>query len=162
VIGHPDAQVWLPLSEAATRLGLSRHQLRRRIRAGQLASRQVQGPHGPAYEVSQDPDATVASASRHADDRHGDATVTVTPPLAELVSLVRDTQAELMRSTAAAAMWQARAEFLASQLEQAQLALAAPKEPASQERPFSGDSDAMATEPTQPSTKTRRQWWRIW
>jgi hypothetical protein len=81
----------------------------------------------------------------------------VTPPLAELVSLVRDTQAHLLQATAAAAMWQTRAEMLASQLEQAQLALAAPKESAPQERPFSGDSEGLSAEPTQPVIR-ESQW----
>jgi hypothetical protein len=68
------------------------------------------------------------------------------------------------RCTAAAAMWQARAEHLAGQLEQAQLALAAPKEPASQNRPFLADSDGVSVEPTQTPAKTpqRVPWWAIW
>ena len=64
----PDAERWLPLAEAA-HLGLSCHQLRRRVRASQIASRQVVTPYGPAYEVRVDPDA-----------RHPGAAVTVTPP----------------------------------------------------------------------------------
>jgi hypothetical protein len=159
-----DVEVWLPLADAAPRLGLSRHQLRRRIRAGQIANRQVQGPHGLTYEVCLDPDATVTSGSRHPDDRNGDTTVTVTPPLAELVSLVRDTQTQLLQATAAAAMWQTRAEMLASQVERLQLALEAPKEPVSQERSQTVDSDAVSIEPTQTPSETHngRPWWRLW
>jgi hypothetical protein len=158
VTAHPDTQVWLPLGEAASRLGLSRHQLRRRVRAGQLASRQVQGPHGLAYEVCLDPDATVASGLRHPDDRNGDATATVTPPLAELVSLVRDTQAELVRTAAAAAMWQARAEHLGAQVEQLQRALPAPT---LTEEPLGGPSATSVSEPTrEPSKNGLGRWWR--
>jgi excisionase family DNA binding protein len=48
----------------------------------------------------------------------------------------------------------------------AQLALAAPKEPPSQERPISGDSEQVASEPTQTPLEQRngrpRAWWRWW
>jgi hypothetical protein len=164
VTANPDGEVWLPLAEAAPRLGLSRHQLRRRIRAGQIANRQVQGLHGLTYEVCLDSDATVPSASRHPDDRNGDATVMVTPPLAELVSLVRDTQTQLLQATAAAAMWQTRAEMLSNQVERLQLALEAPKEPASPERPQTSDSEGVAVEPTQTSSASpkRAPWWAPW
>ena len=157
----PDAAMWLPLNEAAARLGLSRHQLRRRVRAGQIASRQVQGPHGLAYEVSLDPDTTVTSGSRHPNDSHGDATVTVTPPLAELVSLVRDTQAQLLQATAAAAMWQTRAEMLASQLEQAQRALPAPT--TAETAPGSPSANgAVAPTQTPAEVSKRTPWWAPW
>ena len=61
-------------------------------------------------------------------------------------------------------MWQARAEFLAGQLEQAQLALAAPKEPTPQERPSLADSEGVPVEPTQTPSAPRngRPWWRLW
>jgi hypothetical protein len=85
----PDAERWLPLTEAAVHLGLSRHQLRRRVRGGQIASRQVVTPHGPVYQVRVDPDATLASAARTGHDRHGDAMAAVPPPLAELVGSAR-------------------------------------------------------------------------
>jgi len=126
---------------------------------GQLASRQVKGQHGLAYEVCIDPDATVTSGVRNGDDRHRDTTVTVTPPLTELVSLVRDTQAQLLQATAAAAMWQARAEHLASQLEQAQRAL---PEPVSSGRPQTSDSEGLSVEPTQTLSEAprARPWWR--
>jgi hypothetical protein len=43
--------------------------------------------------------------------------------------LLADTQAELVRTAAAAAMWQARAELLGAQVERLQRALEAPREP---------------------------------
>lgn len=163
VVVHPDAATWLSLTAAAEHLGLSRHQLRRRIKAGQLASRQVVGPHGPAYEVCVDPDATVASTARNGDDRHGSATVTVTPPLTEVVSLLRDTQAQLLQATAAASMWQTRAQHLGEQLEQAQRALPGPTP---QERPISSDSEGPVVEMTQQASssppRARPPWWRLW
>jgi hypothetical protein len=46
----PDG-AWLSLTEAALELGLSAKTVRRRVRAGELLSRQVATQHGPAYEV---------------------------------------------------------------------------------------------------------------
>lgn len=158
----PDAETWLPLAEAAAQLGLSRSQLRRRIRAGQIASRQIPGPHGPAYEVrivSADPDVTVTSTARHANDRHPAGSVTVTPPLAELVALIRDLQADVVSKAEAAAMWQARAEYLATQVEQLQRALPDPSKNA-----LRVDSDGLSIETTRTSSETPRRapWWRRW
>jgi len=69
-----------------------------------------------------------------------------------LVELVRELKTEVVQNAAAAAMWQARAEMLAAQLDQAQLALEAPK------------SEPMPPEPT-PAAEAmlepaRRAWWR--
>ena len=67
-----------------------------------------------------------------------------------LAQLLADTQAELLRKAEAAAMWQARAEILASQLSQAQdriHALEAPKEPTTPEIAPRRDSDARQSEP---------------
>ncbi len=72
-------------------------------------------------------------------------------------------EVEAVQKAEAAAMWQARAEFLASQLEQAQLSLAAPKEPTSQERPFSDDSKFDSTQtPSAHRNGRPRAWWRWW
>jgi len=76
-----------------------------------------------------------------------------------LAQLLADTQAELVRTAAAAAMRQARAEHLAQQLEQAQLAL---PEPTSHLRPQTSDSEGLTVEPTQTSSDPprARPWWR--
>ena len=42
---------WQSLREAAASLGLSEKTLRRRVKAGVLESRQVETPHGPAWQV---------------------------------------------------------------------------------------------------------------
>jgi hypothetical protein len=42
---------WALLPRAAAHLGVSVHTLRRRIKRGELESRQVPSRHGPAYEV---------------------------------------------------------------------------------------------------------------
>lgn len=86
------------------------------------------------------------------------------PAMLELVHLVAQLQVDVVQKAEAAAMWQTRAEFLASQLEQAQLALEAPKEPTSTERPFLADSEHAASAPTQtPAEPSRRApWWMPW
>jgi hypothetical protein len=72
--------------------------------------------------------------------------------LSELVALVR----ELIPKAEAAAMWQARAEMLAGQVERLQLALEAPK-PDSPEIAPRADSERVASETTQtPSEHSRR------
>jgi hypothetical protein len=161
VATDPDAGQWLPLAEAAAELGLSRHALRRRVRAGQIASRQAQGPHGPAYEVLIDPSATVTPGVRHGDARNGGATATVTPPLAELVSLVRDLQADVVRHAATAALYQERCRVLEAQVEQLRALPAPPPDvPADALR---ADSDAAGAQPVQePARPRKRPWWRFW
>jgi hypothetical protein len=94
-----DAERWLPLAEAAAALGRSRHRLRRRVGAGRITSRQVQGPHGLAYESLLDSEATV------------------TPPLAELVTLARDLQADVVHHAATAALYQEHCRVLEAQAE---------------------------------------------
>lgn len=149
----------LTIAEAAAQLGVSSDTVRRRIRRGELPAQQVTTPNGPAWRVLL---GVLPSAVPTLDGAPSSAAMHVEAPL--LARLLADTQAELVRTAGAAAMWQARAEFLAGQLEQAQLALAAPKEPASQERPFLSDSDAVAVDPTQTSSQTpqRAPWWQFW
>jgi hypothetical protein len=147
-----DTPVWVPLAEAADHLGLSRDALRRRIRRGTIPSRKIETRYGLTYEVQLgEAPATLTDADRHSNGHQSGASATVTPAsLAAFATLVRDITERSERNAAAAAMWQARAEFLASQLEQAQLALAAPKEPS--------DNDAVET-PQRPAMSSWRRWW---
>lgn len=156
-----DASVWMPLGEAAEHLGLSKHQLRRRIRAGQIASRQVHSQHGPAYEVRVDGDATVASAVRQPDDRNGNATVRVTPPLTELVNLLRETQRANVELAGMVGSLQQRLAYAEDRIRM----LEAPKaEAMSTESPLTGAPANDTGETTQMSSESRngRPWWRFW
>jgi hypothetical protein len=162
VTDHPDGQVWLPLTDAADHLGMSRHQLRRRVRAGTIASRQVQGQHGPAYEVLIDADATVASSSRHADGRNGDATVTLTPPLTELVNLLRDTQRQNVELAGMVGSLQQRLLYAEDRIR----ALEAPA-PESTQDAFSDAPAHVVSSTTSGTSDARgtrqaRRWWRFW
>jgi predicted ArsR family transcriptional regulator len=149
---------WLSLEEAAQQLGVSVHAVRRRLKRGDIAARQVSTRYGPAWQVSlngavtlaqdsREPDASVSSPLREPNDR-----------LSGLVGLVERQQRQIVDNASAAAMWQARAEMLAGELAAAreQLALMAPKvEPqAEAEHVFS-----TAVEETPPAPP-RRPWYQ--
>jgi len=143
---------WLTLAEAAERLNLSVHQVRRQARAGRLVSRRVETDRGPSWRICLDDgcqdDATVAPDDGQGDEpsRQGDATVTGHAEVAvgELVDLVRDLQTQLTQAVAAAAMWQERARMLSDQF-----ALAAPQQPP--EAP----GEPAASVPTMASSRWR-------
>lgn len=149
----------LTIAQAAAQLGVSVDTVRRRIRRGELDAQQVPTQRGPAWRVTL---GTLHSNPGSVGSMPGSSAMhVVEAPL--LAKLLTDTQAELVRKAEAAAMWQARAEHLASQVEQLQRALPAP----SPERPFSGDSEHAASEPTQTPSERRngrngRSWWRFW
>jgi hypothetical protein len=69
---------WLPLAEAARRIGVSLDTLRRRMKRGEVRARKVPTRHGPAWQVRTDD-----LPAPHARDADAGAT-------ADLVRLVRD------------------------------------------------------------------------
>jgi hypothetical protein len=151
-VSAPQPERWLPLAEAAAELGISTDTARRRLRKHQLVGEQRPTPQGFTWWVCLGAAAEVGSPPPpHAAQVAGAPRRPAEAGVAELVGLVDRLQSDLVAKAEAAAMWQARAEFLASQLEQAQLALSAPKEATSQERPFLGDSEGVSVEPTQPA-----------
>jgi excisionase family DNA binding protein len=80
----------------------------------------------------------------------------------DVLQLVREAQMDAVSKAEAAAMWQARAEFLAGELQQAreQLALMAPKaEPVQEMTPIGVET---APEPEAISEPARAPWWRRW
>jgi excisionase family DNA binding protein len=151
------AERWVTIAEAADALGVSIDTVRRRIKRGEVAHRQTRTPAGFRYEIRLD-------GSPRSDAEVGGHVGGVSTQAAQaleaghLAQLVRDFQAEALRQTQAAAMWQARAEFLASQLEEAQQqvrALEAPKLAA----PLPTQSAEVGQAPGQ---EPRRPWWRFW
>jgi hypothetical protein len=144
--GHAESE-WAFLPEAARRLNLSPQTVRRKLKRGELESRQVQTKTGLAYQVR-----LVAESPLPGQTSQGQPS----PGLVEMVSLVKDLHAELIARTEAAASWQARAEFLAGELQQAceQLALMAPKEETVAAEPI--------TKPDAASGPAPRPWWRFW
>jgi hypothetical protein len=125
----------LSAHEAADVCKVSERAIRNWISAGKLPAERTPAGFRARSEDLPTPSANgAASSGRVGNDAETSAS------LSELVALVRD----LLPKAEAAAMWQARAEMLANQLEQAQLALAAPKEPTSHQRPFLGDSEGVA------------------
>jgi excisionase family DNA binding protein len=156
-------------------LGLSEKTIRRWIKAGKLKAER----HGRDYRIDLGEllaiggqegrtvaDSGHAEPGASAPPKSGSARMADSPQtgLAELVALVRDLQSELMRRTEAAAMWQARAEVLALQLEdaRARLALSAPTN--APESHTAANLTAQGPEPTGgPLGPDGRSWWRrVW
>jgi excisionase family DNA binding protein len=148
----------LTIAEAASQLGCSVDTIRRRIRRGELVAQQVPTQRGPAWRVTL---GTLPGTLPTVGSTLGSAAMHVEAPL--LAQLLADAQAELVRKAEAAAMWQARAEMLAGQVERLQLALAAPK-PNSSEIAPQRDSEHAAVEPAQTSSEPpqARPWWAFW
>ena len=122
---------WLPLATAAERLGLSIHAARRRVHTGELVARRVRTRYGLAWQVRLD-DEREGRASVAPESREASATVAEPAGVGALVALVREQQAQLLTAHEAAALWQGRAESLATQLAEARetiRALQAPPPP---------------------------------
>ena len=161
---------WVPLSDAAARLGMSVDALRRRVRRGRVAAQKGDRPRGPVWLVDPTVLATIAAPAgatvvapamvdgHHdgggvANGHHGDGGCVELELLARLDRM----QAELLARTEAAAVWQARAELLAGQLADAQqriLALEAPQTAAVAPEP-APNGEAVPEPPMRP-------WWRRW
>jgi excisionase family DNA binding protein len=155
---------------AAARRGVSERTVRRWIKAGRLAADRS----GGAYRVSLEAVAALAGQrpgqcdGQVADDgRPADSAAAASATTLELVRLVDRLQAELVATTAAAAMWQTRAEVLGQRL----LALEAPRETV----PVPGQSEpdpAPVPEPPPPepdggavnvySVNNPAPWWSRW
>jgi hypothetical protein len=145
---------WLPLADAAPLLGVSVKTARRRLKAGELTSRQVATQHGQAYEVwvtRNGHTSTQTSTVNAVGTQRVDDVTTV-----ELVRLVDRLQRENRDLAGLVGSLQERNANL-----EAQLALPAP---ISQERPFLRDSDGVAVEATQTPSERRdgRPWWAFW
>jgi hypothetical protein len=120
--------IWVPIAEAARQLGISIDTARRRVKRGELVAERRETAQGFSWWVC------LAGAEVGSSATYADADLGSMPPMQDaqvgstlrrqseathLAALVREFQAELMRRTEAAATWQARAEFLAVQLESA-------------------------------------------
>jgi hypothetical protein len=174
---------WLPLSQAAQAEGISLDAMRRRVRRGEYQRRQVRTRHGVAWQVRLNPGAQGGT--------HGGSTVdtdapwvaptdapTVAPTVdpgalvdGQLVVYLRERdeqlaqiQAELLARSEAAATWQARAEMLLVQLQQAETRLLALEAPRTVPDALGRDSGAVRVEPTQAPAEGRqgRPWWQFW
>jgi excisionase family DNA binding protein len=145
--------------EAADYCGVSEKTVRNWLASGRLEAVKSAGSFRIAREQLEPLRRKSAPQPASADRQSADVLVSG----ADLLQLVREAQADAMAKAEAAAMWQARAEMLAGQLQQRdeQLkALMAPKEePAA-------PAGSVATTPVfqdYPSQEPRPQpWWRRW
>jgi hypothetical protein len=160
---------WMPIAEAARELGVSIDTARRRIKRGELVAERRETPQGFTWWIC------LTGAKVGTPAAYADAELGSTPPrqhaqvgsmpmrhseAAHLAELVRELQGEVLRRTEAAATWQARAEFLAGQLEAARdeiKALAAPT--TTPDVPGAAESADPTTEPPVPQNGA---WWRRW
>lgn len=142
--------VHLTVSQAAQRAGVSTKTIRRWLASGRLPS----GRAGLAHVIDQadleramDPETWTTST----DNVH---VLSRAPGHVPSTSIVQELLDRLERQ--GQRIGQLEAELVQAR---AQLAL-----PASQERPFLADSDAMTVEPTQRPAERRngRPWWRLW
>lgn len=155
---------WLPLAEAALELGISTDTARRRLRKHQLEGEQRPTPQGFTWWIRIGEVAEVGSApGPHAAQVAGAHRRPAEAGVVELVGLVDRLQSDLVHKAEAAAMWQARAEMLAGQVERLQLALEAPKSDTA-EIASGSPPDNATVEPTQTSSETpqARPWWAFW
>jgi len=158
---------WLTLHAAADRLGISEKTARRRVKAGELEGRQVPTQHGPTWQVWVDSRVDGVAALSTVDVQgtlpdqgrqgtHGDQG----PEVLELVRLVNRLHDENRVLTEAATVWQARADILAHQLDQARGEMRALQAPAPQDAhpwPQDGHRATYAPEPTTGSSDPKPQ-----
>lgn len=154
--------------EAARVSGLSERTVRRWVKRGKLRAvrdgHAVRVPLSEVLALCSRPSCRPADTGQvgHVDNgqarlRHdGEQATSQDNSQDSLLALVRDLQAELLRRSEAAAMWQARAEMLGHQLR----ALEAP-------RPHQTATDARETAeapdpPSEPSEPPSALWWRRW
>jgi len=153
----PQRVRYVSARDAAARCGVSERTVRRWIASGQLqADKRGQSFRIPLEALEQH----VHNDSGHAADSCGEAdTVAAFLPenrdtpqqiseAGHLATLLRETQAELVQKSEAAAMWQARAEMLASEIGRMKALEATPAESA----PAVPD----------PVAQPQRPWWRFW
>ena|SRR5438552_790832 len=87
--------VWLPLTRAATRLGISIDTVRRRAKDGTYSSRKVPTRYGPAWQILVDPSALQAApGGEHGAPAAERADVTA---LVQLVGSMQDRLVDLAR-----------------------------------------------------------------
>jgi excisionase family DNA binding protein len=143
------------IAEAAATLGISSDTVRRRIRRGDLRAMQVPTPNGPAWRVLLGSVPTLDGALGAAPSRPSDVEA------GYLADLVRQLAERAEANAAAAAMWQARAQFLQDQVEQLQRALPAPSDPDPSPARAGAESVGFTEQPAPGRPEqNKRAWWR--
>jgi len=169
---------YLSAATAARLTGVSERTVRRWAAAGRVRS--IRRGHGylvwfPEVAAIAGHTATAVQAPDAAmSDRPATAALSASTAIeaGHLAALVRDLQAELLRRSEAAAMWQARAEMLGHQLRAleaprphqtptaANLTAEAPDPPSESPEPIPAPSPVP--QPTPPQPNGGSPWWRRW
>jgi len=181
---------WVPIAEAARRLGVSMDTVRRRLKRGELPSERRETPQGFVWWVNLDPLAEDGAVAAYADAElggdaaHADADLgsvphrlrqqigSTMPPRRQgseaphLASLVRELQGEVLRRTEAATTWQVRAEILAHQLANAEDRIKMLEGPKTDPEPDAAPAPTPFPTPNPPTPNVMPEsapsWWRRW
>jgi hypothetical protein len=140
---------WVNLQEGSQRLDTSIQTLRRRIKAQQIKSRQVSSQHGPLWEVwvpigAQKDEATESELVRFLREVQEENRTLIR----EFQEKLEDKQQEIVQKTEVATMWQARAEMLGMQLQQAHEQIKM--------------LEAPQVELEEGRGEAAKPWWRFW
>ena len=147
---------YLSAREAADFCGVSEKTVRNWLHAGRLSAEKSEGafriPQAELVALKRNGPRT-SSADRQAEGSAEDvrAEGPHTVPVADVLALIREAQAEAIAKAEAAAMWQARAEMLAHRLAAAEdriKALDAPRTHAASN--LTARDDELTTEPSDP------------
>jgi hypothetical protein len=158
-LDHGPAGAWLPLAAAAVELGVSAKTVRRRLKSGDVLSRQVTTQHGQAYEVWVPVDKAV---DNHVSTVNGQGTHRVDDvTTVELVRLVDRLQRENRDLAGLVGALQERVGTL-------QAALEAPRPDPAQMATGRDSEHAASTstqtpaDPPQATPRARARWWQWW
>ncbi len=154
---------YLSAREAADYCGVSEKTIRNWLAAGRLSADKSAGsfriPQGQLDALRRHDPRSPQGADRQpegsAEDVRAEGPHSV--PVADVLALLRNAQAEAIAKAEAAAMWQTRAEVLALQLDQARGELRALTSPDRQEGPPAPDLTAQTED---PMSETSTPWWR--
>jgi hypothetical protein len=159
-------EAWLSLREAARTLGISEKSVRRRIQAGTLRGRRVDGPYGPAWHIlvsgnGHSPRTLDSGTAEGAWSQPSTVDGTVEDPgqsaLLEALRIIEKLNQQVLELSG-------RCGYLQAELSQAreQLALMAPKTDSPPGEPVVS-VDAPPVESISPDVMlSQRPWWRFW
>lgn len=186
---QPPSPTWLTIAEAAAALGVSVDTVRRRLKRGELVAEQTPTERGPVWRVAVDVVPSVPSTpGSNGHSMHGmpsmaahstpgtpssaaehavQATATQQQPeLLKVLELLERAQADVVAKAEAAAMWQARAEYLMAERDQlAERVRALPAPSSTDTRPGHASEHDSPDPSGQPSTHPatpHRPWWHFW
>ncbi len=152
---------WLTLQVASQRLGVSIQTLRRKVKKGNIPSRQVETIHGMTYEVCVAPDyptlERVGWETRPKTEESG--SLELLALLHKLQDENRELHQEVVAKSEACAMWQARAEMVSAQLTATQVQLGEAQQII---KALEAPKVELKLEESREVVVEAKPWWKIW